>query len=95
MSEKVLSYKKGDIISLEDGEYSDYRILAIVVAIVDINFEELTKKFISEHVVPEDRQWSGKPFASDFPAWLVANQYVVPVSCSSCHMGDLNLDGWV
>ena len=95
MTEKVLSYKKGDIISLEEGEYSDYSILAIVVAIVDINLEELSKKFISEYVVPEDKKWLDKPFASNFPAWLVAKQYVVPVHYSTCHTGDLHCREWV
>ena len=70
------------------GEYSDYRTSGFLVAIQDCDLPALAQKMANGKIPYSD------PGADpdNFPSWLIANGYAMPVEHSLIHLGDYG--GW-
>ena len=84
MNDKILIYPRGAIIVFTSGEYSDFGIVGLVVAIQDCNLPELAQKMANGKVQYVDSDADSDNFA----AWLIANGYAMPVDHSTVHVGD-------
>ena len=91
MSEQT--YKVGQILVLESGEYSDFSIEAILVTLKAFDISDLAKMFWSEAIKDAAAKRRVKPNAyidvqpASFVGWLVAKEYCAPVQYSSLHIG--------
>lgn len=81
--------KKGEIINLSSGCYSDFTYNATVVFIRDCNLAEAFADLKQEYMTDEDK-WPGyiSGAKDQFVTWLVANQYCMPVTCREVHLGE-------
>lgn len=88
---KPFQYGLGSLISFEFGEYSDFRLNGILVALRDLDIPCLVHEYIKSRVeavragdLPDYEQVNDP---EGFMAWLVANQYAAPIEYSTLHFG--------
>jgi hypothetical protein len=82
MDEKILNYRKGQIIVFISGCYSDYSLSGFVVAIEDIDLRGRKDEFL---VGRNHQLWDEGP---EFVSWLIAKGLAMPVEDSLVHLGD-------
>lgn len=87
MSDKVLNFPAGSVITMTTGEYSDFQISAYVVTLKHVDLPALVREFKATHQPEHDHD---KPSADRFPSWLIANGYCMPVETTEVQLGD----GW-
>jgi hypothetical protein len=74
----------GQLVSLTQGEYSDFGIVDIVVVRKECDLKELREEFLKQH--EPKHQWdTGDPSA--FVAWMAREEYVASASYSEIHLG--------
>lgn len=81
---KSLRFPAGKIIEFSRGEYSDYTTCGLMVTLQDIELDTLSLSY-REGYKPKD-DWD-EPDHYGFLGWLVANQYMAPVTHDSIHLG--------
>jgi hypothetical protein len=81
MVEKI---KKGTLVLLTSGEYSDYDLKAIGRATQDIDPEGLRQEWFSMHPEQAD-QYSAEFYA--FVAWLAKSGLIEEMPCVELHLG--------
>lgn len=97
-----LKYPMGTILSFECGEYSNFRVVGLLVTLVECDFKALAQQYCADPVW-EGREWTTKKQIGgkrvtrrrkeqrppqDFPSWLTANGYAAPVTHSEVYLGD-------
>lgn len=84
MADKVMFYPKGSVITFTSGEYSDFSVRGFVLTIQDCDLPKLAQKMANgkEPYMDQDAD------PDNFPAWLIANGYAMPVDHSQVHLGD-------
>lgn len=78
---KPLQFKKGDVLVFTTGSYSDYQLLAFLVAIEPLDLPELGKEFVGAR----------KTYTyglDEFAGWLIAKGKALPCEHNSVHLGD-------
>lgn len=81
-SEQRTGFKKGEIVVLTDGEYSDYRIEGIFRARVDFELAKICKEFVRD----KPRVGEGGLKDQFFP-WLVEKGYAEDLDTLELHLG--------
>ena len=79
---RTLFYKKGSVLQLTVGEYSDFRTCGLLVAIQDIDLPKLAQEMTDGKNSYDDGSEPG-----DFASWLIANGYAMPVDANEVHLG--------
>lgn len=79
---KVLVYPPGSVLTLTQGEYSDFCVAGQLVTLKECDLRRLGRKFVAE----KGDRWEASP--TYFPAWLVVNGYCMPLECSEVHIGN-------
>lgn len=82
---KIQQFPPGSVLVLTTGEYSDYTIVGVLVTIKPCDLPYLYDLYRSSYKAED--QWSGKPDPNDFPSWLVANSFAIPVDFSKILLG--------
>lgn len=82
--QQILHYKRGAVIQLSTGEYSSYQYVGLLVAIKNIDLVALAHQFQRE-VAEKEKDSRANP--NDFPGWLVANEYALPVLVADVFLG--------
>lgn len=80
-----LKFPPGKILFFSEGCYSDFGYVGQVVTLQDVDLVALGKEFHSLYV---PRHKYDKPHASDFVAWLCAQQKCAGLDCSEVYCGD-------
>jgi hypothetical protein len=93
MGENVMTHeyeiKKGEIINLSSGCYSDFTYNATVVFIRNCNLAKAFSDLKKEYLTDKDKWPFHVSVSKDqIVTWLVANQYCMPVTCRDVHLGD-------
>jgi hypothetical protein len=86
MTERALFYPRGTVLLMSSGEYSDYAYVGQLVTIKDCDLPKLAQE-CRDTFKKEEGGWRDEADANDFPSWLVANGYAVPLECSEVHVG--------
>jgi hypothetical protein len=80
---KTNVYGPGKTLLLSEGEYSDFGYAGQLVTLKKCDLGALAAEFVG--------QWKGDRWrfdgASNFVAWLVAQQYCAPIECEEVHIG--------
>lgn len=77
-------FDTGTIVLFSSGEYSDRGLCGEVKLLRSCDFRALAQEYKDQYT-PED-DWDD-PEPIDFVAWLVRNQHVEQIDCSSLHLG--------
>jgi len=85
-----MSYKKGDLVLLTDGDYSDYHILAIARAKTDFDMDNLFEEYLGK----KPKQKDPYKFNNDaFVKWLMTDKNVLEEkNTQESHFGQLHHD---
>lgn len=95
---KTLIYPKGSAILFTTGEYSDYRINAMLIADKELDLPALAQAYVDERrkaFKPEDDRDHFDQYDAPcdlFPSWLVAKGWASPRPKEEAvvHLGDYN-----
>lgn len=96
MSDKTLSYVKGDIVVTSQGEYSDYSVNTIFRVLKDFNIQSILQTWIlldgSGVVLNDDGtintyESEGDPDVNFFN-WLVESKIIEDLDYKELHTGD-------
>lgn len=79
-----LKIKKGEVILLTTGEYSDYGIRGQLVFIKDCNL----KAYVKSKVDGKEQYTADCPEPEHIPSNLVADGYALPLEYREIHLGD-------
>ena len=79
------NFNRGEVIVFSSGEYSDYSLCAFIVAIEDLNLDELGQEW---KALQKDKTYLDM---DTFPSWLIAKGLAMPVTYSEVHVGDYGL----
>lgn len=82
---KTLFYPAGSKLIFTTGAYSDFSVVADVVALKDCDIHSLVMDYLDE-VNPNNLPYRDDP--DGFPAWLIKNGYAEPLDCSFVHLGE-------
>lgn len=86
-----MQIKKGQMITFAEGEYSDYCVNGLVVALDDFNLEDSAKKWKKDNTKPDyceyRRRLRDKVTGVDFLPWLVSKGMVEDVDYLEVHTG--------
>jgi excisionase family DNA binding protein len=92
---KTLAYPKGSVIVFSSGRYSDYGLIAFVVAVADLDLPALAKEYVAEDAAkPEDKRgWDhDEPmFRADYRArdvWT-AEETADYLGCSAAYVNGM------
>lgn len=77
-------FTSGQILMLEEGEYSDYGVMDIVLVLKDFDMNNVVAELRAEH--KPKHEWDS-PEPSDIPAFLVVKGLVSPLGYTSIHCG--------
>ena len=80
------AYKKGEIIVITRGEYSDYRLKDVVRAERDFTLRDVVESF--EKVYPNHEDYT-----EAFMPWLIFMGYVSEVEWREFHTGEYTIEG--
>ena len=69
-----MEIKRGEILALTTGEYSDYQLFTLVEAIQDFDINELKEKYLEENPNQCDPHWFTD---AQFVKWIIINAKVV------------------
>lgn len=88
---RVLAHARGTVIVLEDGDYSDRHMAALLVLLGDVDLNALAQEYIER---TSNSHGSEKELRSGmgFGAWLVAQGHAAPVSHEEIHTDEFG--GW-
>ena len=84
MSDNVLKYPKGSVMVFTTGSYSDYGIRGFLVAIQDCDLPRLAQEMANG----KDAYMDDDARPDNFPSWLVAKGYALPIDHSEVHLGE-------
>lgn len=103
MTNKTYTYRRGTILLLEAGEYSDYQYVGQLVTLCDLDLKkamadykeilEVEKKDWLSHYRnmpgwdPNDTVWVGEENVNGFVGWLCATQKCAGLDCQTAHIG--------
>lgn len=79
-------YKAGELLILEDGEYSDKSWAGPFRVLKDFDIVELAEQLKSTFK-PAEHHYSEEPGPSDFREWLHTQGFIEDVECRSVHVG--------
>lgn len=77
-------YPAGTCIIFEEGEYSDYGVLAVLITLKKCDMAELVQAH-EDNYVPKDGY--DRPSPSSFVAWLITQGYAMTAETQSLHIG--------
>lgn len=78
----------GTLILLSHGDYSDYRISALLRVTSKFDQAKIIKQFRNEYTVPEDdKDWKREPCPKDFENWLMDQSFIEVLDCHEWHTG--------
>lgn len=80
----TLIYPKGTVLLLEEGEYSDRSYCGHLVTVRDLNLREAGASYAEQYKAEDEYD---RPDPSGFVAWLVAEQFAMPLDHSEAHIG--------
>ena len=79
-------YKAGELVILENGEYSDRSWSGPFRVLKDFDMVELAEQ-LKATFQPEQDHYSSEPGPYDFIQWLSAEGYLQDVECRRVHVG--------
>lgn len=83
--------KKGQMITFAEGEYSDYCVNALVVAVKEFDVKEKQSEWEAEHTELSECQYRRRPIklvkGTGFLPWLVSQGFVEDVDYIEIHTG--------
>ena len=82
--DRIMNYPRGSVMVFTSGEYSDYRTSGFLVAVQDCNLPVLAQKMANGKGAHIDQDAN----PDNFPSWLIANGYAMPVDHSLIHLGE-------
>jgi len=86
----TLKFQRGTVLVLSTGEYSDYRVDAILVTLTDCDLRGLAQAYHEECMgviaAAGNADWD-RPQPQDFPSWLVAKGHAMPVDHNEIYLG--------
>lgn len=90
-----LKYKKGELIALSEGSYSDYCVESLSRAMVDFDASKILHEWAKENAEREQSTFKSGEFnykqkegGMSFVEWLNKNGYTEDVEYRELHIGD-------
>ena len=80
------SYKAGELLILETGEYSDKSWSGPFKVLKDFDIREAAAQYKSEFK-PDENSYSDEPSPYEFRDWLSKTGLIEDVDCRSVHIG--------
>jgi hypothetical protein len=79
-------YKAGELLILEDGEYSDKSWSGPFRVLKDFDIVDLAEQ-LKATFKPEEHHYSSEPEPYNFRDWLHTQGFIEDVECRSVHIG--------
>lgn len=80
--------KKDELLVLTTGEWSDYEMITICKALVDLDIEVLQSEYIKRY----NRVDASSVISSRFVTWLISKQFMVELSYRELHFSSYHRD---
>jgi hypothetical protein len=80
--------KRGEIVLLTSGEYSDYDVKALARATADIDVDYIKREYLSQF--PDERDYKFRAY--HFIEWLIERKMIDKLKYHEFYLGDDNAD---